>query len=98
MPLKLNYQFMKPAELTATLDHMAEEILKANDGRPLVLLGIQRRGVPMARRMAMRMAEKTQTEPQIGTLDINLYRNDLPRQAFQPGVGRPDLHPDIADL
>jgi len=67
MPLKLNYQLMKPTELTATLDHMAEEILKANDGRPLVLLGIQRRGVPMARRMAMRMAEKTQTEPQIGT-------------------------------
>jgi pyrimidine operon attenuation protein/uracil phosphoribosyltransferase len=97
MPLKLNYQLMKPAELTATLDHMAEEILKANDGRPLVLLGIQRRGVPMARRMAMRMAEKTQTEPQIGTLDINLYRDDLTRVAFQPVVRRTDIPPNIDD-
>ncbi len=97
MPLKLNYQLMKPAELTATLDHMAEEILKANDVRPLVLLGIQRRGVPMARRMAMRMAEKTQTEPQIGTLDINLYRDDLTRVAFQPVVRRTDIPPNIDD-
>jgi pyrimidine operon attenuation protein/uracil phosphoribosyltransferase len=97
MPLKLNYQLMKPAELTATLDHMAEEILKTNDGRPLVLLGIQRRGVPMARRMAMRMAEKTQTEPQIGTLDINLYRDDLTRVAFQPVVRRTDIPPNIDD-
>ena len=97
MPLKLNYQLMKPAELTATLDHMAAEILKANDGRPLVLLGIQRRGVPMARRMAMRMAEKTQTEPQIGTLDINLYRDDLTRVAFQPVVRRTDIPPNIDD-
>jgi pyrimidine operon attenuation protein/uracil phosphoribosyltransferase len=97
MPLKLNYQLMKPAELTATLDHMAEEVLKANDGRPLVLLGIQRRGVPMARRMAMRMAEKTQTEPQIGTLDINLYRDDLTRVAFQPVVRRTDIPPNIDD-
>ena len=97
MALKLNYQLMKPAELTATLDHMAEEILKANDGRPLVLLGIQRRGVPMARRMAMRMAEKTQTKPQIGTLDINLYRDDLTRVAFQPVVRRTDIPPNIDD-
>jgi pyrimidine operon attenuation protein/uracil phosphoribosyltransferase len=97
MPLKLNYQLMKPAELTATLDHMAEEILKANDGRPLVLLGIQRRGVPMARRMAIQMAEKTQTEPQIGTLDINLYRDDLTRVAFQPVVRRTDIPPNIDD-
>ncbi|OLD56883.1 MAG: bifunctional pyr operon transcriptional regulator/uracil phosphoribosyltransferase [Acidobacteria bacterium 13_1_40CM_2_56_5] len=95
--MKLNYQLMKPAELTATLDHMAEEILKANDGRPLVLLGIQRRGVPMARRMAMRMAEKTQTKPQIGTLDINLYRDDLTRVAFQPVVRRTDIPPNIDD-
>jgi len=97
MPLKLNYQLMKAEELHHTLDHMAEEILKANDGRPLVLLGIQRRGVPMARRMAMRMAAKTQREPQIGTLDINLYRDDLTRVAFQPVVRRTDVPPNIDD-
>src|SRR3989442_8619007 len=97
MPLKLNYQLMKADELHATLDRMADEILKANDGRPVVLLGIQRRGVPMARRMAIRIAEKTEREPQIGTLDINLYRDDLTRVAFQPVVRRTEVPPNIDD-
>jgi len=97
MSLKLNYQLMKREEVHATLDRMVEEILKTNDGRAVVLLGIQRRGVPMAKRMAMRMAEKTNCEPQIGTLDINLYRDDLTRVAFQPVVRKTEVPPDIDD-
>ena len=95
MSLKLNYQLMQPEEVTATLDRMAEEILKTNDGRPVVLIGIQRRGVPMARRIAIRMAEKTMREPQIGTLDINLYRDDLTRVASQPVVQKTEVPPNI---
>ena len=97
MSLKLNYQLMKPEEVRATIDGMAEEVLKTNDGRPVVLIGIQRRGVPMAQRMAIRMAEKTNREPQIGTLDINLYRDDLTRVAFQPVVRKTEVPPDIDD-
>ena len=97
MSLKLNYQLMKPEEVRATIDGMAEEVLKTNDGRPVVLVGIQRRGVPMAQRMAIRMAEKTNREPQIGTLDINLYRDDLTRVAFQPVVRKTEVPPDIDD-
>src|SRR3989449_11006592 len=97
MSLKLNYQLMKPGEVNGTLDRMAREIMEANNGRPVILIGIQRRGVPMARRMAMRMAEKTQREPQIGTLDINLYRDDLTRVASQPVVQKTEVPPDIDD-
>src|SRR3989449_8044897 len=97
MSLKLSYQLMTAEELRATLDQMADDILKANDGRPVVLLGVQRRGVPMARRMAIRMTEKALREPQIGTLDINLYRDDLTRVAFQPVVRRTDIPPNIDD-
>jgi pyrimidine operon attenuation protein/uracil phosphoribosyltransferase len=97
MSLKLNYQLMKPEEVTATLDHMADEILKTNDGRPVVLIGIQRRGVPMARRIALRMSEKARREPQIGTLDINLYRDDLTRVASQPVVQKTEVPPNIDD-
>src|ERR1051325_10378730 len=97
MPLKLNYQLMKPDEVRGTLDRMAEQILEANDNRPLVLIGIQRRGVPMARRMATRMADKTRREPQIGTLDINLYRDDLTRVASQPVVQKTEVPPNIDD-
>jgi len=97
MPLKLNYQLMRADEVNTTLDLMAERVLEANSGRPLVLIGIQRRGVPMARRMAIRIAEKTQREPQIGTLDINLYRDDLTRVASQPVVQKTEVPPHIDD-
>ena len=97
MSLKLNYQLMKPGEVNDTLDRMAGQILEANNGRPVVLIGIQRRGVPMARRIAIRMAQRTQREPQIGTLDINLYRDDLTRVSSQPVVQKTEVPPDIDD-
>ena len=97
MSLKLNYQLMDAEEVHATLNRLVDEILKANNGRPVVLIGIQRRGVPMARRMAVRMAERMQREPQIGTLDINLYRDDLTRVASQPVVQKTEVPPNIDD-
>ena len=97
MALKVNYQLMKSDEVKATLDRLVEEILEANAGRPVVLLGIHRRGVPMARRMAIRMTERTKREPQIGILDINLYRDDLTKVAFQPVDHKTEVPPDIDD-
>ena len=97
MSLRLNYQLMTAGELQATLDRMAAKILNANNGRPVVLLGIQRRGVPMARRLAVAIAEKTERQPPIGSLDINLYRDDLTRVAVQPVVRKTDVPPDIDD-
>jgi pyrimidine operon attenuation protein/uracil phosphoribosyltransferase len=97
MSLKLNYQLMSANEVTMTLNRMADDILKANDRRPVVLIGIQRRGVPMAQRMAIRIAEQTRHEPQIGTLDINLYRDDLTRVASQPVVQKTVVPPHIDD-
>jgi pyrimidine operon attenuation protein/uracil phosphoribosyltransferase len=88
---------MKAEEVNATLDRLADEVVQANDGRPVVLIGIQRRGVPMARRMAIRMSQKTHREPQIGTLDINLYRDDLTRVASQPVVRKTEVPPNIDD-
>jgi pyrimidine operon attenuation protein/uracil phosphoribosyltransferase len=97
MTLKLNYQLMKTEDVRSTLAHMAEEILRANEGRPVVLLGIHRRGVPIAQRLAATISEKTGKRPQIGTLDINLYRDDLTRVAFQPVVRKTDIPADIDD-
>jgi pyrimidine operon attenuation protein/uracil phosphoribosyltransferase len=97
MSLKLNYQLMKSDEVATTLERLADEILEANNGRPVVLLGIHRRGVPMARRMAKRMAQKLDREPQFGILDINLYRDDLTKVAFQPVVHKTEVPADIDD-
>lgn len=95
MALKLNYQLMEAADIGSTLDRLADEILRVNKDRSVVLLGIHRRGVPMARRLAKRMLEKTGHEPPLGILDINLYRDDLTKVAFQPVVHKTDVPSDI---
>ena len=97
MTLKLNYQLMKASDVQNTLDRMSQEIVERNGGRQVVLIGIHRRGVPMAKRMAAAIAAVTQKEPPIGVLDINLYRDDLTRVAFQPVVRRTDVPPSIDD-
>ena len=51
----------------------------------------------MARRIAAQLAGKTHREPRIGTLDINLYRDDLTRVAFQPVVQKTEVPPNIDD-
>jgi len=96
MTLKVNYQLMTSDQLRSALDHMADQILDINHGRHVVLLGIQRRGVPMARRMALHMAKKGE-QPPIGILDINLYRDDLTHVALQPVVRRTEVPPNIDD-
>jgi pyrimidine operon attenuation protein/uracil phosphoribosyltransferase len=97
MTLKPNYQLMNADEMHGTLNRLAEEILSAQGGRELVLVGIQRRGVPMAQRMAKTMADKANVHPQLGILDINLYRDDLTHAAVQPVVRRTELPPHIDD-
>jgi pyrimidine operon attenuation protein/uracil phosphoribosyltransferase len=97
MTLKLNYQLMKSDEVQSTLHQMARDIIERNSGRQVVLVGIHRRGVPMAQRIAVSIAGMTQREPAIGALDINLYRDDLTRVAFQPIVRRTDVPPNIDD-
>jgi pyrimidine operon attenuation protein/uracil phosphoribosyltransferase len=74
-----------------TLTRIAHEIIERNRSLDrLALIGIQRRGVPLARRLASAIAAINQHEIPTGALDITLYRDDLRRHAVgaQPVVGR----------
>jgi pyrimidine operon attenuation protein/uracil phosphoribosyltransferase len=97
MTLKLNYQLMNADEVRGTLETLADQIVSTNAGRPVVLLGIQRRGIPMSQRIAQRIALQTGVAPQMGILDINLYRDDLTKVATQPIVRRTEIPSDIDD-
>ena len=97
MTLKLSYQLMTAGEVRGTLEHLVEQIVSANAGRHVVLLGIQRRGIPMAQRMAKHIGDRTGQPPQMGMLDINLYRDDLTKVATQPVVRRTEIPSDIDD-
>ncbi|MDR1989729.1 MAG: bifunctional pyr operon transcriptional regulator/uracil phosphoribosyltransferase PyrR [Acidobacteriaceae bacterium] len=83
-----------------TLTRIAHEIIERNRTLDqLVLVGIQRRGVPLARRLAAAIHAINQHEVPTGALDITLYRDDLMRHTVgtQPVVGRTDIPFSIDD-
>jgi pyrimidine operon attenuation protein/uracil phosphoribosyltransferase len=68
---------------------MAHQVIEktalGSPGAPtVVLLGIPRRGAPLARRLAARIAEFSGHQVPVGTLDITLYRDDLRRRPTRP--------------
>ena len=71
-----------------TLRRMADEIVELNDGTDdLILVGIQRRGVQLAARLASGIAQRENVEVPQGALDITLYRDDLQTVGPRPVVG-----------
>jgi pyrimidine operon attenuation protein/uracil phosphoribosyltransferase len=65
-------------EIRRALTRIGHEILERTDGgTDVVLLGIPTRGVPLARRVAARLADTEGVRVPVGSLDITLYRDDL---------------------
>jgi pyrimidine operon attenuation protein/uracil phosphoribosyltransferase len=70
-----------------SLTRIAHEIIERNKGTDnLVLIGIRRRGVPLAERLALKIKEIEGRTVPVGILDITLYRDDLSTLAYQPLV------------
>ena len=69
---------LEPDEIRRALTRIAHEILERTNGADdVVLLGIPTRGVPLARRLADRLAQVEGREVPAGSLDITMYRDDL---------------------
>ncbi len=80
-------QLMSASEIDRTLVRLANEILERNNGLAgVVLVGIRRRGVPLAERLAKKMMDIEKTAPPVETLDITFYRDDLSTVAQKPVV------------
>lgn len=77
---------MDTAQIDQALSRLADEILERDDSEKLALVGIRTRGVPLARRLAARIQERSGNEVPVGVLDITLYRDDLTDIASQPVV------------
>ena len=81
-----------------TISRMADEILELNDGTErLVLVGIQRRGVQIADRLADVIREREGHDIPRGALDITLYRDDLQTVGPRPVVGKTHLPVPLDD-
>jgi pyrimidine operon attenuation protein/uracil phosphoribosyltransferase len=78
-------QLMSASEIDRTLVRLAHEILeKTTDLDRLAFVGIKRRGVPLAERLAAKIQSLEGLKVPVGILDINLYRDDLSVVAERP--------------
>jgi pyrimidine operon attenuation protein/uracil phosphoribosyltransferase len=75
-------QLMTATEIDRTLQRLAHEIVEKSGGTAnLALIGVRRRGVPLANRIARAMRGIDGVDVPVGTLDITLYRDDLSKVA-----------------
>ena len=80
---------LKREDMARTLERLASEVVERHGAgaERLLLVGIQRRGVDLARRLAVLLERKTGKNIPLGTLDINLYRDDWTSMAAFPALG-----------
>ncbi|MEK7316268.1 MAG: bifunctional pyr operon transcriptional regulator/uracil phosphoribosyltransferase PyrR [Candidatus Eisenbacteria bacterium] len=84
--------------LGRAITRLSHEIIEKNLGaKELVLVGIRRRGVPLAHRIAAKIQEFEGHAVPVGALDITLYRDDLQTISHQPVVGQTDIPTTIDD-
>ena len=87
---------MTAEEIRRAVIRVSHEIVEKHAGTDaLVLVGIQRRGVPIARRLAGAILEHENATLPVGALDITFYRDDLSMLAQQPVVKGTDLPFDV---
>lgn len=85
--IKEKAQILDQEGIRRSLTRIAHEIIERNKGTDgLVLVGIRRRGVPLAERLAERIMDIEGHRVPVGILDITLYRDDLTTLAHQPLV------------
>ena len=86
-PLQEKTQLMSATEIDRTLMRLAHEIVERHNGvGGLVMVGIRRRGVPLAERLARKIKEIEKVSLPVGELDITFYRDDLSRVDQSPVV------------
>src|SRR5215475_2077557 len=91
-------QLMSSSEIERTLVRLAHEIVEKNGGIDgLGLVGIRRRGVPIAQRLGKIIQRMENSPIPVGTLDITFYRDDLSTLGPKPVVQKSEIGFDIKD-
>jgi len=96
--LRQKAQLMSASEIERTLVRLAYEIVEKNDGIDgLGLVGIRRRGVPLAERLGKIITRIENGNVPVGTLDITFYRDDLSTLGPKPVVQEKAIGFEIED-
>jgi pyrimidine operon attenuation protein / uracil phosphoribosyltransferase len=96
--MKDRKQILTADDIRRALVRIAHEIDERNGGlQDVILVGIPRRGVPLAERVAAAIADFEGVQVPVGQLDITLYRDDLRTRGPAALVGKTSIQPDITD-
>ena len=96
MARRKSARLMDADAVSAALRRIAHEILENNIVKQdLALVGIRTRGVPIAERIAAAIEEIAGTRPEVGILDINLYRDDVGLIADHPVLRKTEIPFDV---
>ncbi len=96
--MKLKADLMSPEDMRRALKRMSHQILERNQGADnLVLLGIRRRGVPLAKILSENIKAIEGVQVPVWELDITLYRDDLHHESDEPVISCSDVPFDITD-
>ncbi|WP_158749302.1 bifunctional pyr operon transcriptional regulator/uracil phosphoribosyltransferase PyrR [Acidobacterium sp. S8] len=89
-------RILSASEIERTLVRLAHEIIEKNNGaETLGLVGVQRRGVPLAKRLASLISGIEKHPVDVGVLDISFYRDDLSTKDIRPVVNHGNLGFDV---
>lgn len=95
--MKEKTQILDCDGIRRSLTRIAHEIIEKNKGiNNIILVGIRRRGVPLAERLANIIYKIEGTEVPVAKLDITLYRDDLTTLSDQPVVHATEIPFDIS--
>ena len=78
-------------DIRRTLVRIAHEVVEKNNGRPVALVGIHRRGAYLANRLHQLVCDLLDQEVPLGDIDIAFYRDDISSR-------RPDPHVNASNL
>ena len=96
--LREKMQLMSASEMERTLVRLAHEIVEKNGGiTGLGLVGVRRRGVPLAERLGKLISRIENIQVPVGTLDITFYRDDLSTLGPKPVVQESEIGFSIQD-
>src|SRR5450432_4154784 len=94
--LREKARLMSASEIQRTLVRLAHEIIEKNNGAQNVgLVGIKRRGAPLAERLGTLISGIEKSKADTGTLDISFYRDDLSTRDLRPVVSPGSIGFDV---
>lgn len=85
-------KIMDSESVERAIKRISHEIIERNKGcKDLCIIGIRRRGVPLAERLCNNISAIEGQKPPMGMLDITLYRDDLSQEFVDPVIHATDI-------